>query len=126
MKVSGFRRQLFFRALIVTLLGVPALAVFGAAVWGLSLTPGGRSFMVCTSAFIAMLVFTVCLVAVGVGGYRIGGVLARLSGWKDGYYLVRVLSCVSCLGTFTVAVSAAAPVVASVWGVVNAWAGVAS
>lgn len=126
MKVTGCRRQLFFRGLIVTLLGVPALAVLVAAVWGLSLTPGGRSLMVGVSTFIVMLVGVVCLVAVSVGGYRLGGVLARLSGWKDSYYLVRVLSGVSCLGTFTVAVSAAAPVVTSVWGAVNAWPGAAS
>ena len=82
--------------------------------------------MVCASVFIVMLVFTACLVVVGAGGYRIGGLLARLSGWKDSYYLVRVLFSVSCLGTFTVAVSAAAPVVASVWGAVSAWVGAAS
>ena len=126
MRVSGFRRQLFFRALIVTLLGVPAFAVFGAAVWGLLLIPGGRSFVIGVGAFIVALVFTACLVAVGVGGYRIGGVLARLSGWKDSYYLVRVLFSVSCLGTFTVAVSAATLVVTSVWGAVNAWAAAVS
>ena len=126
MNVTGCRRQLFFRALIVTLLGVPAFTVLGAAAWGLSLTPGGRSLMVGAGAFITMLVVAVCLVAVSVGGYLLGGVLARLSGWKDSYYLVRALSGVSCLGTFTVAVSAAAPVVTSVWGVVNAWAGAAS
>ena len=122
MKITGCRRQLFFRVLTVVLVGVPACALLGGFVWVLALSPGGRFLIVNTVAFIGMLVFTLGFFLTGMGGFKLGERLVYLSGWKDRYYIVRMLFGLLCLAAFTIMAIVLSQPVGAVWESANAWA----
>lgn len=122
MKVTGCRRQLFFRALTVGLVGVPACALLGGFLWVLTLSPGGRFWIVNTVAFIGMLVFSLGFFLSGMGGFKLGEKLVHLSGWRDRYYLVRMFFGLLCLAVFTIAAIVLSQPVGAVWDAANAWA----
>lgn len=122
MKITGCRRQLFFRVLTVVLVGVPACALLGGFVWVLALSPGGRFLIVNTVAFIGMLVFTLGFFLSGMGGFKLGEKLVYLSGWKDRYYVVRMLFGLLCLAAFTIVAIVLSQPVGAAWDAANAWA----
>lgn len=122
MKITGCRRQLFFRVLTVVLVGVPACALLGGFVWVLALSPGGRFLIVNTVAFIGMLVFTLGFFLSGMGGFKLGEKLVYLSGWKDRYYIVRMLFGLLCLAAFTIVAIVLSQPVGAAWDAANAWA----
>ena len=122
MKITGCRRQLFFRVLTVVLVGVPACALLGGFVWVLALSPGGRFLIVNTVAFIGMLVFTLGFFLSGMGGFKLGEKLVYLSGWKDRYYVVRMLFGLLCLAAFTIVAIVLSQPVSAAWDAANAWA----
>lgn len=121
MKITGCRRQLFFRVLTVVLVGVPACALLGGFVWVLALSPGGRFLIVNTVAFIGMLVFTLGFFLSGMGGFKLGEKLVYLSGWKDRYYIVRMLFGFLCLAAFTIVAIVLSQPVGAAWDAANAW-----
>lgn len=121
MKITGCRRQLFFRVLTVVLVGVPTCALLGGFVWVLALSPGGRFLIVNTVAFIGMLVFTLGFFLSGMGGFKLGEKLVYLSGWKDRYYVVRMLFGLLCLAAFTIVAIVLSQPVGAVWDAANAW-----
>lgn len=122
MKITGCRRQLFFRVLTVVLVGVPACALLGGFVWFLALSPGGRFLIVNTVAFIGMLVFTLGFFLSGMGGFKLGEKLVYLSGWKDRYYVVRMLFGLLCIVAFTIVAIVLSQPVGAAWDAANAWA----
>lgn len=122
MKITGCRRQLFFRVLTVVLVGVPTCALLGGFVWVLALSPGGRFLIVNTVAFIGMLVFTLGFFLSGMGGFKLGEKLVYLSGWKDRYYVVRMLFGLLCLAAFTIVAIVLSQPVGAAWDAANAWA----
>ena len=121
MKITGCRRQLFFRVLTVVLVGVPTCALLGGFVWVLALSPGGRFLIVNTVAFIGMLVFTLGFFLSGMGGFKLGEKLVYLSGWKDRYYVVRMLFGLLCLAAFTIVAIVLSQPVGVAWDAANAW-----
>lgn len=116
------RRQLFFRVLTVILVGAPTCALLGVFVWVLALSSGGRFLIVNTVAFIGMLVFTLGFFLSGMGGFKLGEKLVYLSGWKDRYYIVRMLVGLLCLAVFTIVAIVLSPSVGAVWESANVWA----
>ena len=122
MKITGCRRQLFFRVLTVVLVGVPTCALLGGFVWVLALSPGGRFLIVNTVAFIGMLVFTLGFFLSGMGGFKLGEKLVYLSGWKDRYYVVRMLFGLLCLAAFTIVAIVLSQPMGAAWDAANAWA----
>lgn len=115
------RRQLFFRVLTVILVGAPTCALLGGFVWVLALSPGGRFLIVNMVAFIGMLVFTLGFFLSGMGGFKLGEKLVYLSGWKDRYYVVRMLFGLLCLAAFTIVAIVLSQPVGAAWDAVNAW-----
>ena len=116
------KRQLFFRALTMILIGVPACALLGGFLWVLTLSPSGRFWIVNTVAFIGMLVFSLGFFLSGMGGFKLGEKFAYLSGWKDSYYLVRLFFGLLCLAVFTIVAIVLSHPVGAAWDAANAWA----
>ena len=81
------RGAMFYRILIVVLIGVPALVLLGVTIWWLSTSPVGVRILV-VSAYVLFCVLLGAAILVGalVGG-KIGQKLADHAGWGDSVFV---------------------------------------